>query len=140
MPVAIDTNILVYAEGMDGPLRQAAALDVLAVLPGDEVVIPVQVLGELYAVLTRKARWSPAMARAAIRRWSARCVQVETTADILEAAMELAAAHRLAFWDSVVFAAAAGAGCDWLLTEDLQDGFAWRGVTARNPFNASPPR
>lgn len=138
MPVAVDTNTLVYAEGLDGAARQTAALDVLASLPGDEIILPIQVLGELYTVLTRKARWSHSVARAAIRRWSARSIQVETTADVIEAAMDLAAAHRLAFWDSVIFAAAAQAGCDLLLTEDLQDGFAWRGVTVRNPFSLLP--
>ena len=33
-------------------------------------------------------------------------------------------------------AAAAQEGCSLLLTEDLQDGFTWRGVTLRNPFAA----
>jgi len=31
---------------------------------------------------------------------------------------------------------AAEAGCRLLLSEDLQDGFTWRGVTVVNPFAA----
>jgi predicted nucleic acid-binding protein len=33
-----------------------------------------------------------------------------------------------------VLAAAAEAGCRLLLSEDLQDGFTWQGVTVTNPF------
>jgi predicted nucleic acid-binding protein len=38
-----------------------------------------------------------------------------------------------------MLAAAAQAGCRLLLSEDMQDGFTWRGVTIRNPFAATPP-
>ncbi len=48
--------------------------------------------------------------------------------------MDLSAEHRLSFWDALIFSVAAEAGCRLLLTEDLQDGFTWRGVTAVNPF------
>jgi predicted nucleic acid-binding protein len=36
----------------------------------------------------------------------------------------------------VIFAAAAASGCRLLLSEDMQDGFTWRGVTVANPFAA----
>jgi len=35
-----------------------------------------------------------------------------------------------------MLAAAAGSGCRWLFSEDMQDGFIWRGVTIRNPLAA----
>lgn len=44
---------------------------------------------------------------------------VETTAEVLQDAMELAAAHRLAFWDAAILAAAVQAGCRPLLAEDM---------------------
>ena len=50
------------------------------------------------------------------------------------AAMDLAADHDLSIWDAVILAAAADAGCRLLLSEDMQDGFAWRGLTVANPF------
>jgi predicted nucleic acid-binding protein len=52
-------------------------------------------------------------------------------------ATDLASAHGLSIWDSVIFAAAADAGCRLLLSEDLQEGFTWRGVTVANPFAAT---
>jgi hypothetical protein len=49
-------------------------------------------------------------------------------------AMDLACNHDLTIWDSVVLAASAEAECRLLLSEDLQEGFTWRGVTVTNPF------
>jgi predicted nucleic acid-binding protein len=53
----------------------------------------------------------------------------------LLAATDLATHHRLGIWDSVVLSGAAAAGCRLLLSEDLQQGFTWSGVTVVNPFS-----
>ena len=53
------------------------------------------------------------------------------------AAVDLATDHQLSIWDSVVLAAAAESGCRLLLTEDMQEGFTWNGVTVTNPFATS---
>ncbi len=139
MRIALDTNILVYAAGMNGAARQADALAALARLEEEEVVIPAQALGELYVVLVRKGRWDGAAARREAGRWAEGYALAMTTAPVLFEAMELAATHRLGFWDSIMLAAAAEAGCALLLSEDLQDGFTWNGVTVRNPFAVTPP-
>lgn len=52
-------------------------------------------------------------------------------------AADLATDHQLGIWDAVVLSAASQAGCRLLLSEDLQEGFTWGGVTVTNPF-ASP--
>jgi predicted nucleic acid-binding protein len=51
-------------------------------------------------------------------------------------AIDLAADHRLGVWDSVMISVASETGCRLLLSEDLQDGFTWHGVTVANPFAA----
>lgn len=61
---------------------------------------------------------------------------IDTTAAVMMVAVDLAAEHRLSVWDAVVLAAAAEAGCRILLSEDLQDGFTWRGLTVVNPLAA----
>ena len=71
MKVALDTNILAYAEGANGSVMRDKALALLQRLPFDGVVLPVQT-------------------------------------------------------------ASAEAQCPLLLSEDLQEGFTWRGVTAVN--------
>jgi predicted nucleic acid-binding protein len=62
---------------------------------------------------------------------------VETSAAVIVNATDLASDHGLTIWDSVVLAASAEAECRLLLSEDLQDGFTWRGVTVTNPFAAT---
>lgn len=53
------------------------------------------------------------------------------------AAADLATDHQLGIWDAVIMSAAAEAGCRLLLSEDLQPGFTWKGVTVTNPFSTS---
>ncbi len=135
MRVALDTNVLVYAEGLNGAGRRAQALAAIeALADDDELVLPVQTLGELFVVLTRKAGRTPADARLAIRRWEDAAVTVPTDAGVLADAAELVVAHRLSFWDAVIIAAAASSGARTLLSEDMQHGFVWRRVAIRNPF------
>jgi predicted nucleic acid-binding protein len=133
--VALDTNILVYAEGLNGAAMKRAALELAEKLPQDEVFVPVQALGELFNVLVRKAGRSRAKARRAILTWQDAFPLIETSADVMLAAADLATDHQLGIWDSVIFSAAANAGCRLLLSEDLQDGFTWRGVSVTNPFS-----
>ncbi|MFO1036222.1 MAG: PIN domain-containing protein [Geminicoccaceae bacterium] len=135
---ALDTNLLVYAEGI-APLPRDAhkpkvARELIAALPTERVVIPVQVLGELFRVLTGKGGRSRAEARAAIVSWRDAYGAPATTEATMLGAADLAAAHGLSIWDAVILTAAADAGCRLVLSEDMQDGFSWRGMTVTNPF------
>jgi predicted nucleic acid-binding protein len=134
MKFALDTNILAYAEGVNGLPRKKAAHDIIGKLPVGNTVIPVQVLGELFHVLVGKAGRPPERARNAILSWQDAFPLIETSPAVLSSAIDLAADHKLAIWDAVIFAAAATAGCRLLLSEDLQSGFTWNGITVANPF------
>jgi predicted nucleic acid-binding protein len=140
MQAALDTNLLVYAEGIAFAAGDAVKSErmraLLRSLPPDEVAVPVQVLGELYRVLVGKAKWSSRNAREAVALWRDLYPPVDTTAAAMTAALELAGDHRVSIWDAVVLAAAAEAGCRMLLSEDFKPGFAWRGVTVVNPLAA----
>lgn len=135
--VALDTNVLAYAEDTNGPAKKTAALAVVEKLSPETTLIPVQALAELFSVLVRKAGRSRASARDAVVSWGDSFPLIETSPEVLLAATELSATHQLGWWDAVILAAAADAGCRLLLSEDLQDGFTWSGVTVANPF-ASP--
>lgn len=137
MNVALDTNILAYAEGVNGESMKAAAVELVQQLPQHETRLPVQTLGELFTVLVRKARRSPAAARTAILTWGDAFPLIETSSDVLAAAADLSTDHQLSLWDAVILAAAADGRCRLLLSEDLQDGFTWSGVTVTNPFAAT---
>ena len=135
MRVALDTNILAYAEGVNGAAMKDTALALVKKLPEGTVLLPVQTLGELFNLLVRKARRAPAKARTAILSWKDAFPLIETSAEVMLAATDLATDHQLSIWDSVVLSAAAEAGCRLLLSEDLQEGFTWKGVTVTNPFS-----
>jgi predicted nucleic acid-binding protein len=135
--VALDTNVLAYAEGVNGKALRQSALDLIRRLPPDGVVVPVQVLGELFNVLVRKAGRSRSDARDALLSWRDSFSVAETSPGVMLGAADLANDHNLGIWDSVILSAASQAGCRLLLSEDLQNGFTWGGVTVVNPF-ASP--
>lgn len=137
MRIAIDTNILVYAEGINDQARRDGAREIVQRLPRANTFVPVQALGELFHVLTRKGRWSGEAARAAVLGWRDAFAPIETTHDILLSAMDLASDHQLRIWDAIILSAAAETGCRLLLSEDLQDGFTWHGVSVTNPFSES---
>jgi predicted nucleic acid-binding protein len=107
--VALDTNILAYAEGLNGAARRQDALALIEALPPEATLLPAQVLGELFAVLVRKARRSRERARAAVRSWGDAFPIIETSSDVLLGAADLAVGHRLFIWDAVILAAAADA-------------------------------
>ena len=95
MRVALDTDILAYAEGLNDATRRDAALDILRRIPQESVVVPVQVLGELFAVLTRMGGRSRADARAAMMTWRDAFPLAETSAEIMLSAADLASDHQL---------------------------------------------
>ena len=131
---AIDTNILVYAEGVERAPEDAAKVVGSRLLMRRLLearirpVIPVQTLAELHNVLVSRRRLSPREASAVVGGWIARADIIATSETTLAAALDLAADHALQIFDALILAAAAEARCDLLLSEDLQDGFAWRGV------------
>ena len=138
MKVALDTNVLAYVEGVNGEERQRSAIALVQALAKSNTVVPIQALGELYNLLVRKSGWPGDQARSAIMTWRDAFRLVATTETAIIAAADLAADHRLGIWDSVMMAVAAEDGCRLLLSEDMQDGFAWRGVTIINPFAIAP--
>jgi len=137
MRVALDTNVLAYAEGVNGASMKKVALDLVRKLPTSGTLLPVQVLGELFNLLVRKTGRPASKARSAILSWRDAFPLIETSEAVILSAVELATDHRLGIWDAVILSAAGEAGCRLLLSEDLQEGFTWNGVTVTNPFAPS---
>jgi predicted nucleic acid-binding protein len=124
-----DTNILVYAF-LDVEKR-GRALDILS----EGGLISVQVLNEFTNVAHRKRRraWPEIEAAlAVIRDWFEDIVPI--TAATHASAVSLARDHGFAFYDALIVAAALEAGCDTLMSEDLQDGRAIERLKIVNPF------
>lgn len=137
MRIALDTNVLAYAEGLGDSVRCATALALVRTLPQESVVLPAQILGELYRVLTGKAKLDPHAAEQSVLSWADSFDVADSTWPAFQSAFNLAADHKLQIWDALILSVAAENRCRLLLSEDLQNGFTWRGVTVANPF-ASP--
>ena len=134
MRVALDTNVLVYAEGWGDDARCKLAGDLIARLKPTDSIVAVQVLGELSRVLTSKIKKSGSEVRELLLSWSDGVVVADTTWTAFQSAMDLSVDHQISMWDALILAVAAENKCRLLLSEDFQNGFTWRGVTVVNPF------
>lgn len=134
MRIALDTNILAYAEGLGDATRCTTAIELIGQLPTQDVVLPAQTLGELYRVLTGKTNRTPTDARIAILGWSDSFEVADSTWNAFQSAMDLVVDHQLQIWDALILSIAADMRCRILLSEDMQNNFTWRGVTVVNPF------
>jgi predicted nucleic acid-binding protein len=133
--VSFDTNVLVYATVSVPHVKVMRARDLIArAMRGASSVLLLQTLAEFSNVAIRKAKIPVEDIRRTIDAWHAVLPVQATDESDLFAALEAVGAHRLSFWDAVLWASAQRAGVRHLLTEDLQDGFALQGVTFINPF------
>lgn len=131
--VALDTNILIYAEFEPESDKGKCAADLILRAARDGV-IPMQVLGEYLRFTQRRlpAAFAEAVRQASIYRTL--FLTPPTTNATFDKGCQLALGHRIQFWDCMVCAASIEAGARVLLTEDMQDGRIIEGLRMMNPF------
>ena len=134
MRVALDTNVLAYAEGLGDDVRCQLASDLISKLDPINSLVPVQVFGELSRILTTKLKKSSADVRELLLSWSDAVVVADTTWTAFQSAIDLTVDHQISMWDALIMSVAAENKCRLLISEDFQNGFTWRGVTVVNPF------
>jgi predicted nucleic acid-binding protein len=124
-----DTNILVYAQTEDA--RAAKARELIAA----GGVISVQILNEFANVLRKKLNrsWEDVSAASADIEFAFGPVR-PLTVELHRQALDIARGRSLSLFDALIIASAAEAGCDTLLTEDMQAGVKISGVQLVNPF------
>lgn len=138
MRVAFDTNFLIYLESRLGEPRGEIARDLLERIPAETIVLPAQVLGEFVRVSAVKQQRPIPEVRRRLLQWIDGYSVVATTPQIVTQAVDLIETRSISLWDAIVVASAADAGCRILLSEDMQAGFSWAGVTVVNPFETPP--
>lgn len=132
--MALDTNVLAYAEGVGDAVCCEQARQWVERLENHDVILTAQTLGELARVLTSKAGRAADQVRQDVLSWADSFEIADSTWSAFEAALDLIVDHRQPIWDALILAVAAEAPCRVLLSEDFQHGLTWRGMTALNPF------
>jgi predicted nucleic acid-binding protein len=133
----VDTNIFVYTFDHDAPAKakKAAGLIRRATDTG-EGIVSFQVVQEFFNVAFK--RFSQPMTVAEAEQYLITVfrplLSVHSSPAIYVEALRISAKHKLAWYDSLIVAAAVQGGCDILYSEDFQHGREIEGLYIENPF------
>ncbi len=135
-PYFLDTNILIYATSQAAdhlPKRDRARQWVAR----NDWGVSTQVLMEFFAQARReKHGLLPTAAQAFVERIAARRPVVAIDKGIVLDALALRHRYYLTHWDAAILCAARRLGAATLVSENLETGRNYEGVTVHNPFLA----
>ena len=133
----LDTNIFVYAFDENAPAKAKRAAQLIhRAADTGEGIVSYQVVQEFFHVALR--RFSKPMTT-----WEAEqylitvfrpLLAIQSSPAIYVDALRICGNYRLAWYDSLIVAAALEGGCEILYSEDLQDGRQMEGLRIQNPF------
>lgn len=131
----VDTNVLAYAYDRDNVVKRELARQLVKQrLVEQTLLISAQVLNELVSTLLKpKFGLSLDDSRRAVRAFEGAPL-IELDLALTLRALDARARYQVSFWDGLIIAAAERGRCSEILTEDLNHGQDYFGVTARNPF------
>jgi predicted nucleic acid-binding protein len=132
----VDTNVFVYSvdESLAEKAKHERAVELLSAR-SESLVVSTQVLQEFYVVTTRKLNPPLNEERAARAvRGIAKLDVVGVDVPMVLAAVDTSRTAQLSLWDALIVEAASRAGCERVLSEDLNAGQVIRGVRIDNPF------
>jgi predicted nucleic acid-binding protein len=135
---SFDSNILIYAEGTDDMDKRRSAIDLVARLGPENVVVSMQSAGETLRWMLRKGKVARGEAVLRLGWWLRNCAALPVSVAAFNQALSLVENHALQIWDAVILACSAEARAAILFSEDMQHGFTWSGVTIVNPFILTP--
>jgi predicted nucleic acid-binding protein len=130
--VFLDTCVLIYAF-VEGEPRQAKALSVMA----DGGRISVQVLNEFANTCRKKLHMDWKETSDALAAVRALCsTPIPLTLKTHSEGLGIAQNYGFSVYDGMIVAAAIGAGCTTLYSENLQHSQMIEGLRVENPFSA----
>jgi predicted nucleic acid-binding protein len=135
--VLVDTNILVYAHDRGEFRKQGQAIQVLEHLHRTgSGRLSVQNLSEFFSITTRgaKPKLTAAEATQQVERLARSWLVLDLTSLIVLEALRGVRDHRLAFWDSQLWATARLNQIPVIFSEDFNVGAVLEGVRFVNPF------
>jgi len=134
-PDFLDTNVVVYAYDSANPKKQQIARTLLRGGIAGRFVVSAQVLAEFAAVMLHKVS-PPASADAVMKGLDslAPIRVISPDVELVRRAIEARTQYGLHFYDGMIVAAAERARCARILSEDLNAGQEYFGITVANPF------
>ncbi len=133
--VCIDTNIWLYAfaleQANDGNKKARAQA---AIKSAGQITLTPQIINELGFNLIRKHGWTNNDLQTVIEDLLKQCTLHIPSSFWHLHALQLRKDYQLSYWDSLIVAAALEAGCQTLLSEDMQHQQNLSGLTVVNPF------
>jgi predicted nucleic acid-binding protein len=133
--ISLDANILFYAADYTAGPRHHAAKQIVNDAMAISAALSEQVLFEFFHASTRKHKITAVDAGAVVRTLLQNFALVLPHDSVVEDAFALMAQYNLSIWDACLLAVCDAHGCSHLLSEDMQDGAVYGGVTVINPFN-----
>lgn len=136
----LDTNILLYLVSTEEAEsdKQASAREIVtgSGASASDLGLSTQVLGEFYVQATRATKSDPLshdQAQRLVRSFTRFTVQ-SLTQDVVLAALATRDRFQVSYWDAAIIEASRALGATTVVSEDLQDGMDFAGVTVHNPF------
>lgn len=131
---SLDSNVLVYAADRKSPERQERAIEIISLAARCDCVLSTQALGEFLHVVSRKGMMPRLEAADRVGELRLAFEVVGIDLESFDAGVLAARGSHYSVWDSILLATVERAGCTLLLSEDLQDGGRFGGVSIVNPF------
>jgi predicted nucleic acid-binding protein len=130
----LDTNILVYSVDRAAGSRHERAKEIVSRARLAACWLMLQAISEFYTVVTRKDLMPRAEASRVAGYWLDVFPAAAASVVAVRAALATANAGGTSYWDALLIATAAEAGCTAILTEDMANGSILHGVRIMNPF------
>lgn len=117
----IDTNIWLYSfiQSQNRTKTEIAR----TIIKECEIVISTQIINEMCVNLIKKVNFSERKIQSLIEALYRKYTVFELSQDILLKSSKIRDNYNFSFWDSVIAASALDCDADYLISEDMQDGF-----------------
>jgi predicted nucleic acid-binding protein len=130
----LDTNILLYAVDAREGRKREFAMHMIEVAVGLDCPLALLVVGEFYAAATGELKLDAKDGAARASQLLAGFDTFGYSVHAVRAALEEAPKSRFSYWDGVMLASAAEAGCTTIFSEDMADGARFGSIAVANPF------
>ena len=121
--ISLDSNVLIYAVDPRDPVRRASAAQIIALAAVVDCVLVPQSIAEFFHVVTRKGVIAKQEAARQVGRWLGIFTLTAGPGGAnLSLACSAAISGRFQFYDALLVATAAAAGCTAVISEDMHPG------------------